>query len=1402
MKQIRNVLFIMCFALVFIMGKRTALAAETISYQYIDGTALNGNPTDQNDDADFTNAKAAAALDGQTILAFMYESCKSAATPADITASVPVTVVTQEKVTAHGTVGGNADAIWFVYDNKLYITKKTGVAGTVTVSDTSSGGGDQDLTTTFTGSTSGVYYPLKFYSDLDGTGSGIQEPTVGDEQTYAQDEFYTFKDTATAEYLETLGARDDITLSDVRIYHHNAGTGVTMRPQDVGWISYAPNITEVFISDDIALSGNMNGLFNANFTIIRNTNGSDTTELRDSLYTSLQKVHLYCDMSQVTSAAGMFARIPTLTEIDVRTGTTKPMPNVVSTAYMFYGDKALVNTGDSFIQAMDLSSSPAKLVSTEFMYGGCEAIERPNVGTYNMSAVKWAKGMFFGAKNARLKTDGSGDVNDIKSWNLSALVDATAMFSGGDSDGVLDLNDPLDSMDPGMGEITDYGNVVTGTIDMSSWNMDACQMAYMMFSRNGSEFVGVIMGNSYAQLIDASGMFLRCDYLGNVVMPSSMPSLKNSTIMFKLAGSLADPAEANISGWNAPALKNADFMFYGSGFRTIDTTGVGNLANVESAKGMFGECSKLNSLGTGALGTVTFASLKDGKMMFINDAALLKVDTAGWRPTVLEDASFMFQNTHELTSGVDLSSWGVTNTLTNMECFADGSGMSSYDFSGWNTANVTNFAFAFSSNPNLTTVTPATASSPNALLRATTMFGMYSDDPKLTTVSGTYPAAASLTDVGGMFANDELLTTAGITNLLKGAGTDAEYFMKNCKSVTSVDISGWTTSGLVYAQGFLDGAEALTELKVGTGFTASSLKDSGTMLRNNYVLGNTSVNNLLKGFATASALEDAYEMMKNDYALVSLDMSPMDLSACTDLRRVAAMESNGSYETTKLTTIKLPDTILTAAGVKLKDDDNTSINMFWIEGDESTDTDDTLTTLFLDGTPGSNILAYAWGGDNGDNDNRTFVKYNGRTINGNGVGTYSLADASDTALMDIDATSTLYKGGTTEGTATIVPLTYSWTKNGSAITGADQRSYETGYSGTFVAKALPSLLTGTNSSKSATFLIGATPVGIEAEYTGDDIPVGEKYSLDDVTVKLIDTDGNEIELTPDDYTVDSQTVTKNGDNEFTVTYKDGDDTYTTTFTVPGFRKIGSITAVYSGPSVVVGKEYDPEYVTVTAYYADDTAKKEGFEVDPTFLSSLKVTAAGDNTYTAKYVDPKQNNKEFSATYVVNGYKTISSIAATYTGDKIKVGNKYNKDDVKVTLYYADGSGSATTKNFTVDSQTVTYEGGNSFTAYYRDPFGNVYSAGFSVPGYKDSDSSSSSSSSGSTTTASTTPTASTVVAPNQTYSAAAVKKGTSTGVVQTGTTGKAVLYLIAIIGLAALIVIGIRVRGNIKKNGR
>ncbi len=1416
MRRLRNIIFIMFAFFCAFLFKNTAFAATNITYQTIDGTPIlnsaGTNLSDSTASLAYTNLNTELApggtLAGKTVLAYMYNGVRSATNPtvfsgAAFAENYTVTVVFAEDVTANGAIGVGG-AVWFVHNNKLYITGTPAAIGSlVTISDTTYTATisyvDQTETKSLTGTSFKTKYPLFFYSDLDGNDSGILDSEIYNEMHYAANEWYKFRATSDPSYDLNINDRADIVL-DYRLEGHN--TAGTLDPLSVGWINLAPSITDIYISDDIELVGNMNGLFNANFTYIKE-NGSNN-DMKDSVYRSLKNVYLYCDMSKVEAAAGMFGLIPSLENIYVRNGVTSvPMPLVKSLAYMFYGDTKLTNGTDSFINAIDLSGANT-LISTSYMFAGCEQISKPNVRTYRMNNVKFAEGMFFGAKNMQLVSDGSGADFDISGWNLTSLVNAVAMFSGGDADDTIEYADPLLKMDPGLSDISSYGNVITGTVDMTNWSMTNVKMTTLMFSKNGENFVGVTFGANYPSLIDASAMFLRCDYMRNVTMQNtSMPALENATSMFRLAGSKASVGNADISGWNVPNLVHAEFMFYGTGFTTIDTTNISSLSKLKYAECMFAENTKLTSLGAGAMSSVVFGSLEEAQMMFMNDSALVKVDTSKWKMPKVKNLDFAFQNTPSLTSGLDISGWGVTSALTSMECFANKNGMDTFDCSAWDLRNVNQLAFAFSDNPNLTQVKMPTAAT--ALMGARSVCGIFSDDPKL--VSANLPQGGSiLLDCMGVFANDTSLASPSVVNLVGSSVTDVSYFFKNCSSLTSIDISGWNTSSVRYIQGACDNNNKLASISLGTGVTGVNILDAGTLLRNCYVLPDNQINSVIAGFTTAGSLVDAYEMFKNCYALTSLDMSQMNFSQTKELRRIAAMDENAAYTTNRLTTIKVPASILTAAGVVLKDTDGTSINLFWVDGDgvadgnkeEDTDSDDLLTTLFVNGTPGSNFLAYALGGTNSDNDNRALVKYNARTINDKDVGTYQIADSSDEAVMKIDATSTFYTGGSTASTATLVPLSYSWMKDTKAISGATEDSYKSAKSGTYVAQVKPSLFTSDNTKRLATFVIGKNMVGITATYNGKDITVGKDFSVDDLTVKLVDSDGNEFALTTNDFTVDSKTVTKQGNNTFTITYTSGTTKFTTPVTIKGVRNIGSVVATYSGPAVLVGKNFDPTYVKLFAYYTDDTAKKEGFEVSPTSFSSQSVTAVGDNVFTAYYKDTAQDTT-FNSTFKVNGYKSINSISATYTGDAVKVGEKFDRDKVKVTLYYADGSGSSTTSNFTLDSQTLYAEGGNTFTASYRDPFGNIYTSGFSVPGYKDQTNNNNvqqnqvpyaNNATGLTT--------STVVAPQTqaSSSAANIKTGTSTGVVQTGRTDKAILYIVAIIALLALIIFTITKRNK------
>ncbi len=1389
-----------------------AHAAGTLTYKYINGDPITA--TDSTAAAEFTNANAEITGAGYMVIAYVYDTCRLAEEPGDFTSNKELTAVTTKDVANYGTIG---DAIWFIYDKTLYVT------GNNTISDTSSTYSNTSRTDSHTGDRLDIYQPSLTYGDIEGEGYGIRLPYVKDEKDL-KDTFYEY--TAPAEdYLSmSLSDRAPTVIASGQLRFNKPATG-KCRPTGVGWYPHAGEIETVYFSEDLSLVGNFGYMFNANSSY------SIPGDVGKSKYTALKNVYLYSDVSGITSTAGMFARCPLLEHVYVKHGQVADLEKNTSTAFMFYGDENLVNGADSFIDAMDLSSGA--LINTTYMFGDCIGISQPNVKDYNMSNVTLTDGMFYGAKRAGLISSRTSSAQyNIYNWDLGNVISANFMFSGlmplTDTD-EPDLDNPQGNVAPGLGVI-DGSQPIVDAIDISEWGLDKCVTTNYMFAKT-SGITSLIMENGYDALLDASGMFMRCDNLKVVSAPDCrMPNLLYTTAMFRGAGMGNTGGKADFSGFTAPKLEVTDLMFEAAGFSIIDFNDSSDFSKVTSAKAMFADNNHLSSLGDGNADHFRFTALKDASYMFNGDSALPALNTSGWKMSSAETVSHMFSDCEALKGYVDFSGWTMPNSLTDMECFIYNTSIGAADLSRCDTGNVTNMSFAFAECPYLTKVALPANNNMSSVIVAP---GMCYNDPLLSSVS-TLKAAPALLDARGMFMGDKSLAALSVSELIDTAETKyLSFIFRDCSGLVSIDLSGWDTTGAKFMEGMFDGCTSLKTITAGSDFRGKNVLDLGTAFRNCYELSGDSLNEVLSHFSDSAFLEDAFEMCKNCYAVTSLDLSNVDFSGTTDLIRIAAMEENGAYATNRLTEIMVPSTILTAVGVELADpDDGGSINMFWVDGDGAADggkeedvSDDDLSTAFFvtGNTVPANLLSYNFGGDNGDNDNRSFIKFNGRTINGMDRSTYALANDKDKATMKVDAHSTFYTGGKNSTSATPLPSAYSWAYEGAPIAGAESNAHTvegTKAGGTYVATSGIGTLTGSNDTFKTTFYIGTPIISITARYMGKPIGIGGAYSKDDVIVTAQDSNGNVFQLTSDDWTVDSVKVTKKGNNTYTVSYDTGGAILTTPLTVPGERRIGLIEAEYVGPSVLVGDEFDTSYVTVTAYYADDIHKTEGFEVIPSYYSTRKVKQLGDNKISVTYVDPDQDDKTFSDYIVVNGYKAISEITAVYTGPDIIVGEDYDKKDVVVTLYYEDGTmgnpkskNTAVTENFTVDSTLVTKKGENPYTATYKDPFGNSYTATFKVNGIKKKkskkkhggdDSNDSSSGGGSGGGGGGAPSGtSTVAGPSGSYgyalgAPAYTGTATSTGIVRTGTTLKTFLYIISALSLIGVIALALYYKRKIE----
>lgn len=288
---------------------------------------------------------------------------------------------------------------------------------------------------------------------------------------------------------------------------------------------------------------------------------------------------------------------------------------------------------------------------------------------------------------------------------------------------------------------------------------------------------------------------------------------------------------------------------------------------------------------------------------------------------------------------------------------------------------------------------------------------------------------------------------------------------------------------------------------------------------------------------------------------------------------------------------------------------------------------------------------------------------------------------------DYNKSDVLVKVQYHDGTEETVPVA-NWTESGLTVTSVGDNTYTATYGTLTKTYTVPGIKTEDH---------------ITATYTGPSIELNNPYTKSDVTVTLYYHDGSSKVLAPAEWTPSSLIVTKKGDNDYTATYK----TMTAPYKVPGKLTATAMTAVYTGPAIPTGSDYDKSNVTLTIHYTDDTTT---VITDPTAWteSGLTVTTVGPNAYTATYGG-------FTANYDVPGIKVEDHISAVYAGPSIKTGNPYDKDDVTVTLYYHDNSTKTlTTAEWTESGLIVTAVGNNTFTATY-----GTLKDTYQVPGHKE-----------------------------------------------------------------------------------
>lgn len=216
------------------------------------------------------------------------------------------------------------------------------------------------------------------------------------------------------------------------------------------------------------------------------------------------------------------------------------------------------------------------------------------------------------------------------------------------------------------------------------------------------------------------------------------------------------PTTLDLSAWNVSGLVELDDMFYNNDVLTSVNVRGWNLQSAKTLKSMFRSCDKLVS-----------------------------ADLSGWKLPAAKDVSCLFYECPNLTTVGDWSSFGFTDSLTNLGwiLFKCPKVTSVGDISSWDVSNVTNFKSAF---------------------------------------------------------NGSAISELNVSTWDTSSAVDMTFMFQNCTKLRQLNLSRWNTSKVTNMQSMFSGCSALTELNL-TGWDTSKVTNSSYIFLDTFNLQKLSV---------------------------------------------------------------------------------------------------------------------------------------------------------------------------------------------------------------------------------------------------------------------------------------------------------------------------------------------------------------------------------------------------------------------------------------------------------------------------------------------------------------------------------------------------------------------------------
>ncbi len=467
-----------------------------------------------------------------------------------------------------------------------------------------------------------------------------------------------------------------------------------------------------------------------------------------------------------------------------------------------------------------------------------------------------------------------------------------------------------------------YGCNVLDSLDLSGFDTEqVTNMSYMFYGCNVLASLD-LSGFDTKQVKSMISMFDGCTSLESLDLSGF--NTEQVTSMYRMFYRCSVLASLDLSGFDTEQVTNMSYMFYGCNvLASLDLSSF-NTKQVKSMSSMFYGCTALAGSDLSGFDT---EQVTDMSFMFYNCKSLSSLDLSGFDTKQVTNMSYMFNGCSSLSS-LDLSGFD-TEQVTNMSnMFYGCESLSSLDLSSFNTAQVTSINSMFS-GVTLQTVTLSDSIQADIaslillkdgykwvkdgvtydaipLANDLTVAGTYKATPTTTMVTAILndsvltisPSTSSSTDLktavsNAVGSNKASVTKAVITsNIVAGENlsmlfysytnlksiegldklnTEKVTYMSNmfngCKSLSSLDLSGFNTEKVTSMSSMFDGCESLSSLDL-SGFNTEQVTSMSYMFS-----GCESLSNLDLSDFNTEQVTNMWSMFLNCKFLSSLDLS-------------------------------------------------------------------------------------------------------------------------------------------------------------------------------------------------------------------------------------------------------------------------------------------------------------------------------------------------------------------------------------------------------------------------------------------------------------------------------------------------------------------------------------------------